>query len=193
MNKNIKKYGLGTERLSFQRTENDLEMPNLLDIQLQSFQDFLETGMEEVFNEIYPIESKRLTVKFVKLEKIELPKGMPTDPAEAEIVAKEKGRSYEATVKAKFRLIDNETGKDLVQVDPKTGKSRKVDPVAVIGKMPLMTPGGSFIINGSERVIISQIIRAPGVYFEDMKAARTHSASDASVYKQVTVIPSRGA
>jgi DNA-directed RNA polymerase subunit beta len=56
-----------------------------------------------------------------------------------------------------------------------------------------MTPGGSFIINGSERIIISQIVRAPGAYFENMKAARSQSTTDAAVYKVASIIPNRGA
>ncbi len=173
---NTKKYGINTERINFQKTENELEIPELLSIQTESFKNFLETGINEVFNEIYPVESKKLRVEFIS-SKIDLPK----NEIEAVKQARDKGSNYQAKVTAKFRITNIETG------------AKKSEDTAFIANLPLMTDGGSFIINGSERVIISQIIRAPGVYFENMKASRTQSASDASVFKLATVIPSRGA
>ena len=173
---NIKKFGINTERVTFQKTENDLAIPNLLSTQVDSFKVFLEKGIEEVFQEIYPISSKKLTVEFIKL-KLELPKDYDVAISDA----RDKGANFCAPLKARFRIINNETG------------AKKSEDEAFIAYIPLMTEGASFIINGSERVIISQIVRAPGVYFENMKAARAQSTSDASVFKTAAIIPSRGA
>ena len=174
-----KKYGIDTERVNFQKTESEMAIPDLLKIQTESFQQFLDTGIEEVFQEIYPVESKKLRVEYIN-SKIELPK----DPIAAVKAAKDKGTNYSAKISAEFRIIDVEDG---------TVKSKdKAQNTAFIANLPLMTDGGSFIINGSERVIISQIVRAPGVYYENMKASKTQTASDASINKLITFIPSRG-
>ncbi len=171
-----KKYGIDTERINFQKTESELEIPELLTIQTEAFEKFLKTGIDDVFNEIYPVTSKKLRVDFIQ-SKIDMPKNL----VEAVEQAKNKGSNFSAKVTAKFRITNIETG------------AKKSEDTAFIANLPLMTDGGSFVINGSERVIISQIIRAPGVYFENMKASRTQSASDASVFKLSTIIPSRGA
>ncbi len=171
------KFGINTERLNFKKTGLDLEIPDLLKIQTESFDLFLKTGIEEVFKEIFPIESKKLRVEFLKIS-LKMPKNEEDSISEA----RDKGSNFYAQLKAKFRIINKETG-----------ARHCPDGYAFIANLPLMTQGGSFIINGSERVIISQIIRAPGVYFENMKASRTQSVSDSSVFKLTTVIPSRGA
>ncbi len=176
MNYKTRKYGIGTERINFQKTESDLEVPDLLLIQTEAFKEFITNGIDEVFNEIYPISSKKLKVEF-----IETKLHMPKSEEEAVEEARTKGSNFSAKLEAKFRIINLETG------------AKVSEDKAVIAYLPLMTKGGSFIINGSERVIISQIVRAPGVYFENMKASRTQSASDAAVYKLASVIPSRGA
>lgn len=170
-----RKYGIGTERVNFQKTTKDLEIPDLLKLQVESFQQFLDEGIGEVFQEIYPVESKKLLVEYLSHE-IKMPK----DLIEAVEEARTKGSNYAANVYAKIRITNKETG------------AKRSEDKAFIASIPLMTDGGSFIINGSERVIISQIVRAPGVYFENMKASRTQSASDAAVFKLATVIPSRG-
>lgn len=176
MDYKTKKFGINTERVNFQKTETDLVMPDLLAIQTEWFDKFLKEGIDEVFNEIYPVQSKKLKVEFIKSD-LKLPK----NKEEAVEEAKNKGSNFSAQLTAKFRITNLETG------------AKKSEDKAFIANLPLMTDGGSFIINGSERVIISQIIRAPGVYFENMKASRTQSASDASVFKLATIIPSRGA
>ncbi len=176
MDYKTRKFGIGTERINFQKTESDLEVPDLLAIQTESFKEFLETGIDEVFREIYPIVSRKLTVEF-----IETKLHMPKSEEDAVEEARNKGANFSAKLEAKFRITNNETG------------AKVSEDKAVIAYLPLMTKGGSFIINGSERVIISQIVRAPGVYFENMKASRTQSATDASVYKLASILPSRGA
>ncbi len=171
-----KKFGIGTERINFQKTEADLEVPDLLEIQTHAFEEFITNGIDEVFNEIYPIASKKLKVEFLE-KKLHMPKSEEDAVEEA----RNKGANFSAKLEAKFRITNLETG------------AKVSEDKAVIAYLPLMTKGGSFIINGSERVIISQIVRAPGVYFENMKASRTQSASDAAVFKLASIIPSRGA
>lgn len=175
MDYKIKKFGIDTERINFQKSELNLEVKDLLSIQTEAFKQFLDTGIEEVFNEIYPVESKKLRVEYISHT---LPD--PKNKEEEVEHSKTKGSNFYGKLTAKFRIIEKETG------------LKRSEDVAFIANLPLMTDGGSFIINGSERVIISQIIRAPGIYFENMKASRTQSASDASVFKLVTIIPSRG-
>ncbi len=176
MDYKTRKFGINTERIDFQKSELGLEVPDLLAIQTESFKEFIENGIDEVFEEIYPIQSRKLTVEFINTE-LHIPKSEEVAVEEA----RNKGSNFEAKLEAKFRIINNETG------------AKVSEDKAVIAKLPLMTKGGSFIINGSERVIISQIVRAPGAYFENMKASRTQSATDASVYKLASVLPSRGA
>ncbi|NQX83189.1 MAG: DNA-directed RNA polymerase subunit beta [Mycoplasmataceae bacterium] len=176
MDYKTKIFGIDTKRVNFQKTKSDLEMPDLLAIQTDAFDKFLETGIDHIFKEIYPVESKKLRVDFIE-KNLKLPKNYE----EAIEQSKNKGSNFSAPLTAKFRITNKETG------------AKKSEDKAFIANIPLMTKGGSFIINGSERVVISQIIRAPGVYFENMKASRTQSASDASVFKLVTIIPARGA
>ncbi len=176
MEHKIKKYGIGTERINFQKSKIDFKIPDLLSTQTESFKLFLEKGIDEIFNEIYPIKSKKLTVSFIKSE-LKLPKNREESIDEA----RDKGSNFFAPLKAKFRITNNETGQKVME------------DTAFIANLPLMTDGASFIINGSERVIISQIVRAPGVYFENMKTSRAQSASDSSIFKLSSIIPSRGA
>lgn len=172
------KFGLGTERRNYQKTSGDLKLGNLLDIQKEGFKKFIEHGIDEVFNEIYPISSSKdkIKIEFVKSH-IKLPKNYEEKIAES----RAKGSNFFTPLKATFKMINNITGEV------------KTDDSVFIADIPLMTNGGSFIINGSERIIISQIIRSPGAYFESMKASRAQTVSDSSVYKIATLIPSRGA
>jgi len=171
-----KKYGIDTERINFQKTEINYEIPDLLLTQTESFKLFLEEGIDKIFNEIYPISSKKLTVSFIKSE-LKLPKNRDESIEES----MDKGSNFYAPLKAKFRITNNETG------------AKVMEDTAFIANLPLMTDGASFIINGSERVIISQIVRAPGVYFENMKTSRSQSSSDSSIFKLSSIIPARGA
>lgn len=174
------KFGSGTIRRNYQRSENDLKVFDLLKIQKDSFKTFLEQGLEEAFQDTYPVESTngKLRVEYLS-HSIDFPNEENIDSIIKE--HKQKGSNYSAIVKAKFKLIDNLEG-NVIQTDE-----------AFIMELPLMNDGGSFIINGSERVIISQIVRAPGAYFENLKTARAQSASDSSIYKISSIIPNRGA
>ena len=176
-NYKVEKFGISTSRRNYQKTEKDLKVFNLLDIQLEGYKKFIEQGIDEVLSDIYPVSSTndRITVEYLS-HSIDLPKNEEKAIKEA----KEPGLNYSAKVTAAFRMTNSVTG------EVKTEKS------VYIVDLPLMTPGGSFIINGSERVIISQIVRAPGAYYENMKAARAQASTDASVFKVGSIVPNRG-
>ena len=157
------------ERMSYSRIEEILEVPNLIEIQQQSYRWFLEEGLGEVFNDISPIEdyTGNLILEFVDYKLEETPKYSVEE-------SKERDMTYSAPIKVKVRLINKETGEV---------KEQEV----FMGDFPLMTDTGTFIINGAERVIVSQLVRSPGVYY--------HSEYDKTGTKlySSTLIPNRGA
>ncbi|AHK22602.1 DNA-directed RNA polymerase subunit beta [Candidatus Hepatoplasma crinochetorum Av] len=180
MNYKIQTYGKNTKRRNYQKNELiDLPVFNLLDVQYKSFEEFIKTGIDEIFREIYPIHSAKdkIRVEYIGL-KIKMPEKSKYDELINE--AKEKGINFSVPISAHFKMINLKEG---TVIDDKD---------AFILNLPIMTEGGSFIINGSERVIVSQIVRSPGVYFEKLKASRAQSTSDSSVYKLSSIIPSRG-
>ncbi len=143
-----------------------LKLPNLIKIQLDSYNWFFEEGLKELFEEISSIEdftAKKYELSF-KSYKFEQPKI-------SEELAKEKNLSYEATLKVNIELLSKETGEIKVQE-------------IFLGDYPIMTDRGTFIINGVERVVVSQLVRSPGVFF-----TRDGSAD----YFSAKIIPSRGA
>ncbi len=157
------------ERMSYSRIEEILEVPNLIEIQQESYRWFLEEGLGEVFNDISPIEdyTGNLILEFVDYKLEESPKYGVEE-------SKERDMTYSAPIKVKVRLINKETGEV---------KEQEV----FMGDFPIMTETGTFIINGAERVIVSQLVRSPGVYY--------NSEYDKSGNKlfSATVIPNRGA
>ena len=156
------------QRRSYARIEEVLELPNLIEIQLSSYQWFLEQGLREMFQEISPIED--FTGNLV-LEFIDYSLGEPKYSIEE---AKERDVTYAAPLRVKVRLINQETGEV---------KEQEV----FMGDFPLMTDTGTFIINGAERVIVSQLVRSPSVYF-NTKVDKNGKTTDTG-----TVIPNRGA
>lgn len=122
-----------------------LELPNLIEIQTSSYQWFLDEGLREMFREISPIEdfSGNLSLEF-----IDYSLGEPKYTVEE---AKERDVTYAAPLRVKVRLINKETG-EVKEQD------------VFMGDFPLMTETGTFIINGAERVIVSQLVRSPSVY-----------------------------
>jgi DNA-directed RNA polymerase subunit beta len=156
------------ERVSFGKIEEILDMPNLIEIQQKSYQWFLEEGLREMFRDISPIQD--FTGNLV-LEFIDYSLGEPKYLVEE---CKKRDVTFAAPLRVKARLINKETGEV---------KEQEV----FMGDFPLMTEKGTFIINGAERVIVSQLVRSPGVYFgrtQDATGKYLHSAS---------VIPNRGA
>ncbi len=135
-------------RMSFARQKDVLEMPNLIEVQRDSYEWFLETGLREVFEDISPIEdySQNLSLEFVDYELCEAEKKYTIEEC------KERDATYSAPLRVKVRLHNKETGEF-------------TEHVIFMGDLPLMTETGTFVINGAERVIVSQLVRSPGVYF----------------------------
>jgi DNA-directed RNA polymerase subunit beta len=135
-------------RESFAEIKEVLKMPNLIEIQTNSYQWFLNEGIREMFRDISPIQD--FTGNLV-LEFVDYSLGEPKYSVEE---SKERDVTYAAPLKVKVRLINKETGEV---------KEQEV----FMGDFPLMTEKGTFIINGAERVIVSQLVRSPGVYYAE--------------------------
>ncbi len=150
---NSAKLSNNIERLSFSKIKSGLELPNLIEIQLESFQWFLEKGIRNILDEMSPIED---FAGNLKLEFVEYFVGEPpVDPIEC----KERDLNYSAPLKVKARLqIFDQEGSEKVLREVKESE-------VFLGDMPLMTSSGTFVINGTERVIVSQLVRSPSVYF----------------------------
>ncbi|EJW18305.1 DNA-directed RNA polymerase subunit beta [Paenibacillus alvei DSM 29] len=160
-------YGRRTRR-SYARIKEVLEVPNLIEIQQKSYQWFLDEGLREMFQDISPIQD--FTGNLV-LEFIDYSLGEPKYTVDD---SKERDVTFAAPLRVKVRLLNKETGEV---------KEQEV----FMGDFPLMTETGTFVINGAERVIVSQLVRSPSVYFStkvDKNGKKTYTA---------TVIPNRGA
>ncbi len=166
----ISKKSFGNiQRMSYQGVEEAIEMPNLVEVQKESYEWFLREGLQEAFREISPIESfdKKLALEFVGFS-------LDNEPKYSIEECKERDATYATSMRVKTRLHFADTN-EIKEQD------------IFMGDFPLMTETGTFIINGAERVIVSQLVRSPGIYY-DMKYDK--------VGKQLisaTVIPSRGA
>ncbi len=161
-------YGRHRQRRSYARISEVLELPNLIEIQTASYEWFLEEGLREMFQDISPIED---FTGNLSLEFVDYSLGEPKYPVDE---SKERDVTYNAPLRVKVRLINNETGEV---------KEQEV----FMGDFPLMTDTGTFIINGAERVIVSQLVRSPSVYFNE-KIDKNGKRGIAA-----TVIPNRGA
>lgn len=161
------KVGL-RERWSYAQIDEVLDMPNLIEVQKQSYRWFIEEGLKEMFDDISPIQD--FTGNLV-LEFVDYTLGQPKYDVEE---CKERDMTYSAPLKVKVRLINKETGEV---------KEQEV----FMGDFPLMTEKGTFIINGAERVIVSQLVRSPGVYYTEQ-----YDPSGVKIYG-ATIIPNRGA
>ncbi|EPC62711.1 DNA-directed RNA polymerase subunit beta, partial [Lacticaseibacillus paracasei subsp. paracasei Lpp14] len=161
-------YGKHRTRRSYARIKEVLDLPNLIEIQTNSYQWFLDEGLKEMFDDIMPIDDfqGKLSLEFVGYQLLE--------PKYTVEEARQHDANYSAPLHVTLRLTNHETGEI---------KSQDV----FFGDFPLMTKQGTFIINGAERVIVSQLVRSPGVYF--------HSETDKNsrVTYGTTVIPNRGA
>ncbi len=156
-------------RMSFARIEETLGIPDLIEVQKNSYQHFLKEDLREVLNDVSPITdySESLILEFVDYN-------LDSEPKNSLEKCKERDQTYAAPLKVKVRLTNRETGEI---------KESEV----FMGDFPLMTDYGTFVINGAERVIVSQLVRSPGVYFNeeiDKAGKPLHSA---------TLIPNRGA
>ena len=164
------KIGRGT-RMSFARQKEVLDMPNLIEVQKESYDWFLRSGLKEVFEDISPISdySGHLSLELVDFR-------LCRDDAKYTIdECKERDATYAAPLRVKVRLINKE--------NPEKFSEQEI----FMGDLPLMTDTGTFVINGAERVIVSQLVRSPGIYYDinhDKLGKKLYSA---------TVIPNRGA
>ena len=156
-------------RMSYAKIDEVLDMPNLIEVQKDSYKWFLEEGLKEVFRDISPITdyTGNLILEFIDY-KLEDKVKYPVEEC------KERDANYASPIKAKVRLINKETG-EVKEQD------------IFMGDFPLMTDQGTFIINGAERVIVSQLVRSPGIYY-----AMTHDKTGKELFSS-TVIPYRGA
>ncbi|MBL5802162.1 DNA-directed RNA polymerase subunit beta [Heyndrickxia sporothermodurans] len=161
-------YGRHRQRRSFARISEVLELPNLIEIQTSSYQWFLDEGLREMFQDISPIED---FAGNLSLEFIDYSLGEPKYSVEE---CKERDVTYSASLRVKVRLVNKETGE-------------VKDQDVFMGDFPLMTETGTFIINGAERVIVSQLVRSPSVYFNGKMDKNGKQGFGA------TVIPNRGA
>ena len=157
-------------RMSYQRQEEVLEMPNLIEVQRDSYKWFLDEGLREVFDDISPIAdySGKLSLEFIDFT---------FDEKDAKYTieqCKERDATYAAPLKVRVRLINKET--------------EEINEHEIfMGDLPLMTATGTFVINGAERVIVSQLVRSPGIYY-----AIAHDKLGKRLFSS-TVIPNRGA
>ena len=142
----VKKFGDYRERRSYAKTKNAIELNNLLEIQKKSYDWFMTEGISEVFEDIFPVESftGNLTLEFGEYSFDE--------PRYSIKGCKDRYATYAAPLKVQARLFNQETGEV---------KEQEI----YLGDMPIMTESGTFVINGAERVIVSQLVRSPSVYF----------------------------
>ena len=161
-------YGKHAKRRSYARIEEKLELPNLIEIQTNSYEWFLEKGLLEMFRDISPVENfaGNLSLEFVDYKLGE--------PKYDEDEAKNHDATYSAPLRVKVRLVIKETGEV---------KEQEV----FMGDFPLMTDKGTFIINGAERVIVSQLVRSPSVYYSEK------IEKNGKLGYGATIIPNRGA
>ena len=165
------KFGKHRERRSYARISEVIDLPDLIEIQTLSYEKFLETGIKEVFRDVSPIEGNN---DKLSLEFIDYKLGTPKYTVDE---SKERDATYSAPLRVRVRLINKE--RDEI-------KEQEV----FMGELPLMTETGTFIINGAERVIVSQLVRSPSVYFTEDDKLKIKNIPNA--YK-TTVIPNRGA
>lgn len=156
-------------RMSYSKIDEVLDMPNLIEVQKNSYKWFLEEGLREVFRDVSPITdyTGNLILDFIDYSLDDTPKYTVEE-------CKERDTTFSAPLKVKVRLINRESGEV---------KEQEI----FMGDFPLMTDNGTFIINGAERVIVSQLVRSPGIYYS-MKFDRTGKKLFSN-----TVIPNRGA
>ena len=167
---NVKDVKLGKNvRKSFAKINEVLEMPNLIEVQKKSYKWFLEEGLREVFKDVASIKdyNETLELSFIDYR-------LDDEPKYTIAECKERDTTYAAPLRVTARLNNLETGEIK-------------DSEVYMGDFPLMTPSGTFVINGAERVIVSQLVRSPGVYY-----AADKDKTGKDLFKS-TVIPNRGA
>ena len=183
----ISNTGIG--RKSYASIKTVLEMPNLVQIQIDSFNWFIQKGLEELLKEISPItdhhdkmqlylSEPRFDDPWERLPEGEMRERAKRDPRVAEVYCRERDMTYSARLRISAKLVINETG-----------EVKETGPDGIfIGDFPVMTSDGTFIINGAERVVVSQLVRSPGAYFE-----RKPDPATGRLLSTAKLIPNRGA
>ena len=179
----------GVNRRTFSRIPTAIEMPNLVQVQTESFKWFVEEGLRELLDEISPItdhhRKMELTISEPRFDPpwSRMPKGeeqerAKSDPRVAEVYCRERDITYAAPLRISAQLVMRETG-----------EIKETGPEGIfLGDFPMMTSDGTFIINGAERVVVSQLVRSPGVYFE-----REQDGTTGKLTSTAKLIPNRGA
>jgi DNA-directed RNA polymerase subunit beta len=185
----------GIDRRSFSRIPTVWEMPDLVQVQIESFEWFKREGLKQLLEEISPISDhhKKMELTFGEYRFDEPWKRLPeelqeqgkSDPRVVEQFCRERDITYASPlrIKAKLRVVNTETG-EIREI----GAGDDEDSEIFIGDFPLMTTDGTFIINGAERVVVSQLVRSPGVYFD-----RTTDPTTGKLVSTAKLIPNRGA
>src|SRR5215216_5229544 len=180
---------LGIGRKTFSRIPTVLEMPNLVQVQVESFDWFIREGLKELLEEISPItdhhKKMELSISDPRFDEPwqRMPKGeeqerAKVDPRVAENYCRERDITYASPLRVSARLLLRETG-----------EIKETGPEGIfLGDFPMMTTDGTFIINGAERVVVSQLVRSPGVYFE-----RSPDPATGKLLSTAKLIPNRGA
>ncbi|MGI8477844.1 MAG: DNA-directed RNA polymerase subunit beta [Thermomicrobiales bacterium] len=179
----------GINRRSYSRIPTVLEMPNLVQVQIESFNWFVREGLRELLEEISPITDHHKKMELSIFEPrfdppwTRMPKGpeqerAKADPRIAETYCRERDITYASPLRVSARLVMRETG-----------EIKETGPDGIfLGDFPMMTTDGTFVINGAERVVVSQLVRSPGVYFE-----RTNDPTTGKPLSTAKLIPNRGA
>ena len=170
------KYGKKRERRNYSRVKSNVELPDLIEVQTSSFDWFIETGLKELFHDISPITNftENLELYFGDYE--------IGEPKYSVLECKEKDVTYSRPLRVSVRLLNKDA------VDKDTGEVNIKEQKIFMGDIPVMSPVGTFIINGSERVIVSQIVRSSGVFFSEEVDKKTLQRKYLG-----QVIPTRGA
>jgi DNA-directed RNA polymerase subunit beta len=170
------KYGKKRERRNYSRVKSNVELPNLIEVQTSSFEWFTETGLRELFHDISPITNftENLELYFGDYE--------IGEPKYSVLECKEKDVTYSRPLRVTVRLLNKDA------VDKDTGEVNIKEQKIFMGDIPVMSSVGTFIINGSERVIVSQIVRSSGVFFSEEVDKKTLQRKYLG-----QVIPTRGA
>lgn len=159
---------INNDRINFSKISGSLPLPYLVEIQTESYKNFLKDGIDEVFKDVFPIDNYAGTMSIIynsfKLE----------EPKYGYLECKEKDLTYSSPLNVNLRLLDKTTGEF-------------VDSDVFMGEIPLMTDSGTFIVNGAERVIVSQIVRSPGAYL-----SKTFDNKNGKYTYNADLIPTRG-
>src|SRR5690554_6498849 len=163
------KYGKKAVRRNYSKMRYDVDLPDLIEVQTKSFNEFIDTGIAELLRDISPIVGQNGEMKlYFDAHSLEEPKMSIQD-------AKERDQTYAKTIRAQVKLES-----------VREGQVRETE--ILLTELPMMTPSGTFIINGAERVVVSQIIRSAGAYFSEVPDKKTHK-----IKYEGQIIPTRGA